>query len=428
MTLGLLRHLSRKGISVRGAKSGPDYIDPMYHLAASGRASVNLDAWAMDERLIRELAYFGDPAGDRPDEAGNGDLVIVEGAMGAIDGAGSEGLGSAADLAKALNIPVVMIVSTEKAGHSCILPVLGFQAARPDIHVAGFIANRVASDRHAEQISSAAAMHGLRLFGSLRRRSDLILPSRHLGLVPAAEHRGLEGFLDAAADAVESDLDVTAITESAWTLQSGNAMGQSSGVPPPGQRMSAARDEAFCFMYSHLLTDWRLSGAEISFFSPLADEPPRPDCDAVYLPGGYPELHAVRIAGAKQFARGMHSAARKGAVIYGECGGFMVLGQGLEDRDGNRHQMLGLLGHSSSFSDPRLHLGYRKLKAHDTAPFAGTFSGHEFHYASLNGECRDECLFSAKDADDHPLPGMGGIRGSVSGSFAHLICASASDR
>ncbi len=422
VALGLLRLLSRLGVSVRGAKSGPDYIDPMYHTAACGRPSVNLDAWSMSGPLIRDLAFHG-ASTHAPPETGGGDLLIVEGAMGAVDGAGHGGAGSTADLAELLDIPVVMIVDAAKAGHSCVLPVLGLQAARPGVHVAGFIAGRVASDRHAAQIRSAADQHRLTLFGTLRRRSGLALPSRHLGLVPAAENEELEEFLNASAGAVENDLDAAAVAAAARPLKNAVDARPGPAVPPLGQKISVAADEAFCFIYPHLLSDWRRAGAEIGFFSPLADEPPRKNCDAVYLPGGYPELHAPRLATAEQFRRGMRSAARGGAIIYGECGGYMALGRGLEDNHGNRHRMLELLGHSTTFRKPRLHLGYRQLKAGTGAPFSGCFAGHEFHYAAQAGEDEDRCLFSARDADGGPLPGMGGIRGRVCGSFAHLICA-----
>lgn len=427
ITLGLLRHLSQLGFSVRGAKSGPDYIDTMYHLHSCGRESVNLDAWSMGAPLIRSLAFRGVNSLTSSTAQREGDLVIIEGAMGALDGAGSTGNGSLSDLVDMLQIPLIMIVDATKSGHSCILPVLGLRTARPDINLAGFIANRVLSDRHERQIRTAASQYDLRLFGVIRNDPALVLPSRHLGLVPASEHQGISKFLNEAASSVSSSIDIQTILKTAGELSSENDNLVSTGIPPLGQHIAIARDDAFCFCYAHLLNDWRHRGAEISYFSPLANEPPSSNADAIYLPGGYPELHAPRLAAADQFIIAMKSAAQRSVLIYGECGGFMVLGQELQDKDGVSYPMIGLLSHSTSFKKPQLHLGYRRLKSANHQLLSGQFAGHEFHYSSLINKGDDNSLFLAHDADGNILEDMGGVRNSVSGSFAHLICSCESE-
>ncbi len=420
VTLGLLRALSRDGTGVRPAKSGPDYIDANYHFAACGSASVNLDAWSMDDDLLRSIAAGRPGRGSRESDPG---YLIVEGSMGVVDGAGAAGTGSTAELAETLGAPLVMVIDASRKSHSAVLAALGLLAARPRVRLAGIIANRVGSDRHADMIRAAAEAHGLTVFGAIPRCSGLELPSRHLGLVPAGEFSRLEEFLAAASEAVREHVDVKRLLAAARPVRPPKTTRTDTGVQPLGQRIAVARDDAFCFLYAHLLAGWRRAGAEICFFSPLNDETPNADSDAVFLPGGYPELHGGTLAGSDRFKSGTRAAAADGAVVYGECGGYMALGKGLEDGDGNKHEMLGLLDHSASFKARRLHLGYRLLEARQGELFRGTYAAHEFHYASLCGGPEGQALFDAKDADGADLPAMGSVRKNVSGSFAHLICA-----
>ncbi len=189
-------------------------------------------------------------------------------------------------------------------------------------------------------------------------------------------------------------------------------------LPAPGRRIALARDVAFAFAYPHMLADWRADGAEIVPFSPLADEAPDPEADFIFLPGGYPELHAPRLAAARRFRAAMRAAR---VPVYGECGGFMVLGRGLVDARGQRHPMLGLLDLETSFAERRLHLGYRRLRA-EAGPFAGRWAGHEFHHATTI-RARGRPLFAARDSEGAKLAPMGLVKGHVAGSFAHLIDA-----
>ena len=398
LTLGLLRAFSRAQ-SVRSAKSGPDYIDPAFHAAATGQPCVNLDAWAMTPARIRALAASPDP-------------LIVEGAMGLFDGAAPTGRGSSADLARILNLPVVLVIDAAKMAGSVGALAQGFMRYDPTIRVAGVILNNVGSARHEAMLRHA--LHGVTIFGSMPRHPDLRHGARHLGLVQAQEHEDLEAFLNNAANLVTQHLDIAAIQR----LDAPRPRaGASPRLLPPAQKIAIARDVAFAFTYPHLLDDWRAAGAEISFFSPLADDPV-PQADFIYLPGGYPELHAGRIASSQRFLTSLRQST---ATIYGECGGYMVLGEGLTDADGRRHAMAGLLGLETSFSARKLHLGYRHLHATD-GPFTGQWTGHEFHYASTT-TARGTPLFTATDAAGTSLPPMGLIAGRVSGSFAHIIDA-----
>jgi len=405
VTLGLLRALSRAGVEARAAKSGPDYIDPAFHAVACGAPSVNLDAWAMQGEALRARAA-----------AQGGEVLVVEGAMGVLDGA-RDGTGSAADLAQALGFPVVLVLDIAKQGQSAPLAAAGLRTLKPELPLAGVILNRAGSARHATMAQEALEAAGIAVFGALFRDDALALPERHLGLVQAGETEGIERFLDHAADAVTNGVDMDALLQATSLARPGTS---ASGLPPLAQRVAVARDIAFAFAYPHILEDWRTAGAEVSFFSPLADEAPADDSGAVFLPGGYPGLHGGVLAQADGFRAGMNRAVARGAQVYGECGGYMVLGEGLVDKDGTRHAMLGLLPLETSFAKRKLTLGYRRLEAIN-GPFAGTLMGHEFHYATIQREGAAEQLFTAKDATGEDLGKIGLRVGTAAGSFAHLI-------
>lgn len=406
ITLGLLRALRDRGVLISAAKSGPDYIDPQFHVAAAGADSVNLDAWAMPDETIRARAARQ-----------GGDLLLVEGAVGLLDGAGAEGRGSAADLAAALGAPVVMVVDAARSAHSAALSLAGARALRPDLTIAGAILNRVASPRHAAMARRAVEQAGFTVFGAIPRDAALETPSRHLGLVQASERKDLEPFIAGASRIIADRVDLDRFTKVAGGLQTSDAVQQ---LPPLGQHIAVARDVAFAFSYPHMLEDWKRAGAELSLFSPLADEAPDNRADAVFLPGGYPELHAGRIVDAGRFRAGMLAARDRGALIYGECGGYMVLGDALIDGQGASHEMLGMLDVVTSFASRKLTLGYRVLTPNTGAPWAGRLSAHEFHYSTIVHQAGAP-LFSATDADGADLAPMGLMNGRVFGSYGHII-------
>ncbi|UIJ71496.1 cobyrinate a,c-diamide synthase [Aurantimonas sp. HBX-1] len=412
VTLALLRALARQGVDVRSAKAGPDYIDPAFHAAASGSACVNLDPWAMRPELVASLAA---PAGES--------AFVVEAMMGLFDGA-ADGTGSAADLAALLGLNVVLVVDCAKQSHSVAALVRGFATHRPGVALAGLILNRVGSARHAALLREALAPLAIPVLGVLPRAAELALPERHLGLVQAGEHAELAAFLERAADWVTAGCDLDALAALAAQAPAPATSGGGAAVAPLaplGQHIAVARDEAFAFAYPHLLDGWRRAGATLDFFSPLADEAPAKDVNAIYLPGGYPELHGGTIAAAGAFRRGMREAAARAIPIYGECGGYMVLGAGLTDGDGTRHPMLDLLPLETSFATRRLHLGYRRLQETDGFVWPGRLRGHEFHYATIISEGPGEALFTAEDARGADLGRFGRRKGGVCGSFLHVI-------
>jgi cobyrinic acid a,c-diamide synthase len=416
VALGLMRAFVRQGLAVQAFKAGPDYIDPAFHRAATGRASFNLDTWSMPDAMVGGLIGA----------AGGTDLVVAEGAMGLYDGVarpGASGRGTAAEVARRAGWPVVLVLDCGGQGQTAGAVALGCARYPGAPEVAGVVLNRIASPRHARLARAGVEGAGLPCFGALPRRPDLTLPERHLGLVQAGEHADLEARLEALAEFVGEHLDLQAIRAAAAAAPAAGAPAQAPRQPP-GQRIALAQDAAFSFVYPHLLAGWRAAGAEVVFFSPLADEAPDPAADVVWLPGGYPELHAGRLSAAGRFRAGLarHAEARP---VHGECGGYMALGAGLVDAEGRRHAMAGLLGLETSFAARRLHLGYRRAELAGPIPGHATGAvllGHEFHHATILAQ-PDAPLARVTDADGTEVSETGARRGHVTGSFFHLIAA-----
>lgn len=412
VALGLMRALSADGLHVQPFKSGPDYIDPAFHAHACDRVSYNLDSWAMGAGLMQAIAA----------EAIAADMVIAEGSMGLFDGVaqpGAMGRGSSAETARAFGWPVLLVLNAAGQAQSAAATALGFQHFDPDLPLAGVILNNVASPRHERLLRAGLEAAGIAVLGALPRRADLTLPERHLGLVQAGEQAELDARLDALAAFLRTHADLAAIRAAA----AGGARAAPGTLPrPPAQRIAIARDAAFSFAYPHQLAGWRAAGAELLPFSPLADEAPDTSADLVWLPGGYPELHAGRLASAAHFQAGLRRHAET-RPVHGECGGYMALGAGLVDADGTHHQMAGLLGLETSFAKRKLHLGYRAARLLAPMPGAGQgtlLRGHEFHYASILAQ-PDAPLAEICDAEGTILPETGSARGRVTGSFFHVI-------
>ncbi len=446
-TLGLIRAWKRQGRHSGAAKVGPDYIDLGFHRAAGAVILRNLDLWAMRPTTISTAMG---------DLSHGGDWIVCEGVMGLFDGAqttlsdATTGMGvatessskqpssdfektrgSTADCAVATGWPIVLIIDAAHQAATIGAIIHGCATARDDVTISGVLFNRVASPGHRRALETGLRLYApaIPLLGCLPNQPALSLPSRHLGLVQAGELAAIEKYIETSADWVSDHCDLAGLDQIIKANQ-GRPI-----VPPPGpvrapirplgQHIAIAQDAAFSFFYDGIVEAWRHCGAEISFFSPLADTPPSVDADAVILPGGYPELHAGKLASNRVFLGGLRQAAGRGAVLYGECGGFMTLGAGLIDRDGHRHQMAGLLPLESNMHTPQRILGYRHLTLAATTALGKQgerFCGHEFHYSQTTLEGKsDGPLFTAHDAAGRPLPPMGLRQGNVLGSFAHII-------
>lgn len=414
VTLGLLRALQRRGLAVQPFKCGPDYIDPAFHAVAAGRPSFNVDSWAMR----------WETAGAVLAEAGNdADIAVCEALMGLFDGVARDGYwgnGASADIAAKTGWPVVLVLDVSGQSQTVAAVARGFKDFREGVTLAGVILNRTGSARHVRFAREALERAGIPVLGALPREKAVVLPERHLGLVQAEETAEIESRLDGLADFIAANIDIDAMIGLAD--RSSVVVRADVRMKPPGQRIALARDAAFSFVYPHVLAGWRQAGAEILPFSPLADEVPDSSADIIWLPGGYPELHAGTLASARRFKAAVSQFA-KSRPVHGECGGYMALGEGLIDADGARHEMIGLLGLETSFALRKMNLGYRRVELLEACPLGspGEFlTGHEFHYATVLAE-PDAPLFKAMNSDGEPVQGGGSRRGLTTGSFFHFI-------
>jgi cobyrinic acid a,c-diamide synthase len=384
LTLGLTRCLARQGLRVQTFKVGPDFLDPSYLSAASGRTCYNLDGWMTSRDYVRRL--FARATADA-------DVAVIEGGMGLFDGASALSLeGSTAEIALWLEAPVLLVANVHGVARSLAATVQGFTHFDPQLRVAGVIGNHGGSERHRALLSESLSAAGtVPLVGMVPRDSLPALPSRHLGLV-AADHAELApGMLDALADACSQHLDIPVIVELARTA--GHLTIESpppETVPETGShrtlRLGIARDEAFHFYYPDNLEEIARRGAQWVPFSPLADRRLPADLDGLYLGGGYPELHAARLAENTDMLADVRDYAASGRVLYAECGGMMYLGQTLTTGDGAQHPMAGVLPIQTAML-PRLKvLGYAEVcwDADSLWGSAGeAIRGHEFHYSEI---------------------------------------------
>ncbi|MDD6180668.1 MAG: cobyrinate a,c-diamide synthase [Desulfovibrionaceae bacterium] len=471
-TLALLASLRRRGLRVQAAKAGPDFIDPGHHARMTGRPSCNLDTWMGGESSLRRV--LARACADGPD------MTLVEGVMGLYDGSG-DGSGSSADVARVLGLPVLLLLDARGAAQSVAAVAEGFLRHRargrageriPPPHFAGVVCTHVGSEAHAAMLREACADLPVPLLGCLPREGAPRLPSSHLGLVMADELAMSPAMIAGMADWLEAHLDVDALLARigvAMPCAGGSrpracAASRSSGrLPDAGASLSAgvaslrddmisravfpvrprvavARDEVCCFCYADLPALLAELGAEVVFFSPLRDRALPPDCRAVYLPGGYPELHAADLAGNAAMRESVLRHAACGGRIHGECGGYMLLMRSLTLPDGTRVPLWGCLPQDARLERSRAALGYREVRPW-TAPecrsrdaeeggyaagspaSAAIWRGHEFHYSrllpgSLPPECRP--LWRVRGRMGAPLPDEGCVRGHVSGSWVHL--------
>ena len=388
ITLGLLEALGRRGLRVQAFKVGPDFIDPGLHALATGRPSYNLDGWMCGREAV--LASVGR-------HARGADLAVVEGVMGCfdgIDGTGEEG--STAEIAKWLHAPVVLVVDAWASARSAAAVVRGFEGFDPALSVAGVIVNRVGGEGHGRMVLDAiAATCRATPLGAIARDETLALPERHLGLVTAAEGVLDREKLRRLGDAVDRSVDLNRLLSLATPLRIGSGGGRLPGecrteqreaTPSRPVRIGVARDVAFQFYYAENLDLLREAGAELHFWSPLGDHE-LPDVDGLYFGGGYPELHARRLAENAVIKKAVRRFTEAGRPVYAECGGLMYLAETLEDADGVAHPMAGVLPAAVRMRPRRMALGYTEVALTSDTPIgpAGAVArGHEFHYSTLD--------------------------------------------
>ncbi|MDI3256360.1 MAG: cobyrinate a,c-diamide synthase [Kyrpidia sp.] len=382
VTVGLLAALRRRGMTVQGFKVGPDYIDPTFHRAVTGRPARNLDTWMVGADAVRESFQRG---------AAGADLSVIEGVMGLYDGKDPESdAGSTAQVARLLEAPVVLVLDVHSMARSAAAVVLGFQRLDPRVRIVGVVANRVGSPGHGEIIRVAVEREcGIPVLGAVPRRGDLAAPERHLGLIPALERGELGPWFERLADVMEEFVDLDRLVEAA---RSAPELKPAAPVLFPGPGLEArvnlavAWDAAFHFYYAENLELLEHRGARLLFFSPLAGERVPDEADGLYIGGGFPEEFAPVLSGHREVLEGIRFRREQGLPIYAECGGLMYLSREIETADGRRYPMAGLVPARVQMQRTLAELGYREARAqrdHLLLEAGRVARGHAFHYSRL---------------------------------------------
>ncbi|MDT3428924.1 cobyrinic acid a,c-diamide synthase [Paenibacillus forsythiae] len=386
VTIGLMAALKRRGLQVQGFKCGPDYIDPTYHTAVTGRPSRNLDTWMLSRDTMREIFLRA---------SGGADLSVIEGVMGLYDGKDPlSNTGSTAEISVLLESPVILVVNAQSMARSAAAVVLGYQKLDESTRIAGVIVNKCGSRGHYRLVKSAIEQEcGIPVVGGLQRDGGLDIPERHLGLVPAIERGELDGLFDRAADLVEGGVDIESVLSLAGTAPALAWPKERlfSGGPSlsPGPIIAVARDAAFNFYYRENLELLEQYGASLVYFSPLAGETVPGDADGLYLGGGFPEEFAAVLAAQERAKRDLETRVRDGLPVFAECGGYMYLTRSITDRAGETHAMAGLIPADVVMQEKLAALGYREVTALRDCLLMETgeaIRGHEFHYSRLTAD------------------------------------------
>ncbi len=423
MTAGLIAALRRSGLAVQPFKCGPDYIDPGYHSRAAGRPCRNLDSWMLADAQV--AAAFN--------RACRGaDIAVVEGVMGLFDGSSfTDERASAAQIAKLLGAPVLLVLDISGAARSAAAIAFGFSRLDPAVRVGGCVLNLAGGEGHARGCAEAIAqLAGLPVLGWLPRDSALAVPERHLGLVMDGERAEPEALIAALAGAVESRFDLEALVRLARTA-TGPACAEPvaprpsrGGEPAPAPLLAVARDDAFCFYYPDNIDLLEAAGARIAFFSPARGERLPAGSAGVYLGGGYPELHSGAIAANSGFLADLRALHARGAPLFAECGGFMVLAESLVDTDGRRHTMAGLVPGAVRMTPQLAALGYRRataVRANLLAEAGAILRGHEYHCSVW--EPPEPAVANAwmlSGSADAPSVPAGYAEGNLLASYLHI--------
>jgi cobyrinic acid a,c-diamide synthase len=422
LTLGLTAALCRRGLQVQTFKVGPDFLDPTWLSLASGRPCINLDGWMCGKAYVRER--FAKATVDA-------DIAIIEGVMGLFDGAAPcNAEGSTAEIARWLDAPVLLVVNAHGMARSLAALVKGYAEFDPDLHLAGVIANRCGSPRHATWLSDALNAAGMPpLAGAVRRDSLPPLPSRHLGLVTADRQKLSTSALADLADAIEQHLDLTRILALGQNIAPKHVVAAPDTLPVAANRkvrIGLAYDEAFHFYYPDNLQALEDAGASLVRFSPLHDRSVPAGLDALIFGGGYPEEYAPDLEANSDMRRAVAAFVSAGHPVYAECGGLMYLSEGIELGNGSRHHMVGALPFGTRMLATRKRLGYTEVRQLEKGPFgdAGTcLRGHEFHYSEIVDQTSTGTSDAAwqvryRRSSDPVMEGY--RRGNVFASYVHI--------
>ena len=373
ITTGLMSRLS-KSMSVQAFKAGPDFIDPMYHTAATGRRSRNLDSFLMEDDTIRNLVGFA---------SRDADICVVEGVRGLYEGLkGDEDIGSTAYLAKLLGFPVILIIDARSLTRSAAAIVNGFRAFDPDVNIAGVILNNVSGRQHSDKLRTAMERYcpDVQLVGMIPKNPDKALEQRYLGL------KTLRSFAEREITPLQEltePIDLDRVLDIAESCPSDLPTSSPYTERDCGLRAAVPVDDSYCFYYRENIECLEASGFDVTTFRPT-DGDPLPDADLYYLGGGYPELHAEQLSANTDFLEGLRAESLNGRMVIGECGGLMSMCRSITDKDGNVHPMAGVFDAEARMTGVRHGPTYVIADAEPSNPaFSGTVRGHEYHYSDV---------------------------------------------
>ena len=420
VTLGIMSALVQKGIEVQGFKAGPDYIDPSHHKFVTGNASRNLDTWMMGDSACRELFERS---------AVNADVSVIEGVMGLYDGSiDSTGHGSSAHLAKLLKTPVILVISAKGIAQSAGAVVMGYKEFDKDINLSGIIVNNVSSHSHYDCIkSSIEETCSVPVLGYLKKDKEIIIPERHLGLVPSEENVGQSNLYERLGKMALETVDIDGLLKVARSAGAFPDYDKSiflDGNVTADINLAIAKDNAFCFYYQDDIDLFEALGAKIKYFSPLSNRRLPDDIDGIFLGGGFPELYTEKLMENDSMKKSILEAYNQGTVIYGECGGMMYLLERLIDCDGSSFNMCGVLSGTSRMENRRQGLGYIIAEAtcdNVICKRGDTFRAHEFHWSKLL-DVPENTIFSYKTRKSNGKEsGYDGIcKKNVLASYTHV--------
>ncbi|MFZ5652422.1 MAG: cobyrinate a,c-diamide synthase [Bacillota bacterium] len=417
LSTALMRALAGLGLKVQPYKVGPDYIDPGYHTAATGRVSRNLDAWFLGEDGVREMFARS---------ASRADISVIEGVMGLYDGRGSGGEGSTAHVARVLDAPVVLVLDARSMSRSAAAMVLGYKNFDPGLDLCGVILNRTGSERHYQILKDAIeSTTGVRVLGRVGYNRDVELPERHLGLLPTHEKSNLSRLLDGLAHSIRESLDLEGMVKIAGAAPPPRAAERQvfkDSRSAPRVRVGVVMDAAFNFYYRDGLDLLEHLGADIVTCSSLEGGLP-PDIDGLYIGGGFPEMFAGEISRNREFIKGVRERHGRGMPVYAECGGMMFLSQSVTDFNGSRFEMAGIIPGETVMLKKRAALGYATavpLRDNILSPAGGEIKGHEFHYSVLNGIDPSRHAYMLKKEGEDRVRQDGYASGNLLASYLHI--------
>ncbi|RAT96847.1 cobyrinate a,c-diamide synthase [Brevibacillus sp. Leaf182] len=409
VTIGLMAALKRKGHTVQGFKCGPDYIDPTYHTAVTGRASRNLDSFMLEHEIVKEIFVRGSEGAD---------ISIIEGVMGMYDGKeATSDKGSTAEISILTGSPVLLVVNCQSMARSAAAIVKGFQLLNPQARIVGVIANKVGSEGHHKIVKAAIEQEcGIPVVGYLKRENELEIPERHLGLVPSVERGELTPLFEKLADLIAETVDL----EQIWELAKAEPLQAEPTLFAPRKAsanvtIAVAKDPAFHFYYPENLELLEAYGAKLAFFSPLAGEGVPEDADGLYIGGGFPEEFAAELSQNETVKQSIRAAITKGLPTLAECGGYMFLTEAIVTTEGDSYPMVGLIPGKVTMQKKLAALGYREVRGKEGNFLLGTeeqAKGHEFHYSTYASDQQLPAAYETK-----------GLRGTKPEGYAqdHLV-------